>query len=93
MITLVSVSVELLVFSAPVLWTPGVESNIYDGITGAQPNFAAAGGPAASVSVSNWVAGATPAVGDPWVLAVPLTFITPAAPATGFANSAGLVVA
>ncbi len=43
--------------------------------------------------MSGWTGGDPPAAGDPWGMVPPLNVITPAAPATGFANSAGLVVA
>jgi hypothetical protein len=88
----VSVTVGLLVFSAPVLWTSGGDQNIVDLVTSSFPEFDAGGGPATSVPVSAWITGPTPSPGDPWVLLAPPQLFTPAAPATGFANSAGLVV-
>ncbi len=82
----------MLVFSAPVLWTAGGEGSVFDASSGASPQFDAGGGPATSVPVGSWFNGPPPAVDDPWAMVPPLTEITPAPPATGFANSAGLVV-
>ena len=75
------------------LWTAGIEGNIGDIVGDGNPLFDAGGGPAASVAVPHWINGPTPTVGDPWVMIPPMMIFTPAAPATGFANSAGLVVA
>jgi hypothetical protein len=76
-----------------VLWTPGGEPDIADFVSGSNPMLATSGGPAVSVPISGWFNGPTPTLGDPWAMVTPLNVITPAAPATGFANSAGLVVA
>jgi hypothetical protein len=93
LISLVSVSPALLVFSAPVLWIQGLENSIFDAAIGTSPQFASGGGPAVSVPITaGWTSGPPP-VGDPWAMVPPLTIFTPAAPATGFANSAGLVLA
>ena len=75
------------------LWTGGIEGNIGDVVTSANPQIAVPGGPSATVPLSGWINGSTPAVDDPWVLVAPPMIITAAPPATGFANSAGLVVA
>ncbi len=93
MISLLTVSDSLLVFSAPVFWTAGGEGDIADWSTGASPQFDDGGGPATSVPISSWFNGPPPPVDDPWAMVGPLTVITPAPPATGFSNSAGLVTA
>ncbi len=73
-------------------WASGTEDSIADVITDSAPVFAAGGGPSASVPVGSWTGG-PPAVDDPWAMVPPLAVITPAPPATGFTNAAGLVVA
>ena len=80
-------------FSARCCGRPASKDSIGDVALDASPQFASGGGPAASVPVTAGWTNGPPPVGDPWAMVPPLTIFTPAAPATGFINSAGLVVA